>query len=203
MDAQNVFDNYTGMLDSNYAATLLELGSDASDWYVKASDDIVQFADAFDIDHDTAAAVIAILSPRVQVSRNARLAAKYLLDGETDGIMEQRLKAIERYVRYGFLNGYTHGHKVYAFYRNLSGDFDHVTIDTWMAKIYGVDFQKITDQQRSEIQQDVTAIAEAAGITPAAAQAALWVGYRELHGHNDSEGALSMVDITEGITAHA
>ena len=203
MDAQNVFDNYTGMLDSNYAATLLELGSDASDWYVKASDDIVQFADAFDIDHDTAAAVIAILSPRVQVSRNARLAAKYLLDGETDGIMEQRLKAIERYVRYGFLNGYTHGHKVYAFYRNLSGDFDHVTVDTWMSKIYGVDFGKITDQQRSEIQQDVTAIAEAAGITPAAAQAALWVGYRELHGHNDSEGALSMVDITEGITAHA
>ena len=203
MDAQNVFDNYTGMLDSNYAATLLELGSDASDWYVKASEDIVQFADAFDIDHDTAAAVVAILSPRVQVSRNARLAAKYLLDGETDGIMDQRLKAIERYVRYGFLNGYTHGHKVYAFYRNLSGDFDHVTVDTWMAKIYGVDFQKITDQQRSEIQQDVTAIAEAAGITPAAAQAALWVGYRELHGHNDSEGALSMVEITEGITAHA
>ena len=203
MDIQNVFDNYTGMLDSNYAATLLELGSDASDWYVKASEDIVQFADAFDIDHDTAAAVVAILSPRVQVSRNARLAAKYLLDGETDGIMEQRLKAIERYVRYGFLNGYTHGHKVYAFYRNLSGDFDHVTVDTWMAKIYGVDFGKITDQQRSEIQQDVTAIAESAGITPAAAQAALWVGYRELHGHNDSEGALSMVDITEGITAHA
>ena len=61
MDIQNVFDNYTGMLDSNYAATLLELGSDASDWYVKASDDIVQFADAFDIDHDTASAVIAIL----------------------------------------------------------------------------------------------------------------------------------------------
>ena len=117
--------------------------------------------------------------------------------------MEQRLKAIERYVRYGFLNGYTHGHKVYAFYRNLSGDFDHVTVDTWMAKIYGVDFGKITDQQRSEIQQDVTAIAESAGITPAAAQAALWVGYRELHGHNDSEGALSMVDITEGITANA
>lgn len=203
MDAQNVFANYDGMLDSNYAATLLELGSDASDWYVKASEDIVQFADAFDIDHDTAAAVIAILSPRVQVSRNARLAAKYLLDGETEGIMDQRLKAIERYIRYGKINGYTHGHKVYAFYRNLSGDFSHVTVDTWMAKIYGVDFQKITDTQRAEIQADVTAIAEAAGITPAAAQAALWVGYRELNGHNDSEGALSMVEITEGINEHA
>lgn len=203
MDIENVFLAYTGMLDSNYAATLLELGADASDWYEKASQDIVEFAHAFDIEPETAAAVIAILSPRVQVSRNARLAAKYLLDGETEGIMEQRLKAIERYVRYGFLNGYTHGHKVYAFYRNLSGDFSHVTVDTWMAKIYGVDFQKITDQQRLEIQHDVTAMAVHAGITPAAAQAALWVGYRELNGHNDSEGALSMVEITEGVTSHA
>ena len=203
MDIQNVLTGYDGMLDPIYAAELLDTGADASDWYEKASADIVDFSLAFDIEPDTAAAVIAILSPRVQVSRNARLAAKYLLDGETEGIMEQRLKAIERYVRFGKISGYTHGHKVYAFYRNLSGDFSHVTVDTWMSKIYGVDFGKITDQQRLEIQQDVTAIADAAGITPAAAQAALWVGYRELHGHNDSEGALSMVEITQGVTDYA
>lgn len=197
MNLENVFTSYTGHLDSNYAATLLELGEHAADWYEKATDDIIQFAKAFDMDTDAVAAVTAILSPRVQVSRNARLAVQYLLKGETEGIMEQRIKAIERYVRYGFLNGYTHGHKVYAFFRNLSGDFSHVTVDTWMAKIYGVDFQKITDLQRAEIQRDVTAIADAAGITPAAAQAALWVGYRDLQGHNDAEGALSVIDAVE------
>ena len=83
------------------------------------------------------------------------------------------------------------------FYRNLSGDFDHVTIDTWMAKIYGVDFQGITDAERESLQDDVKAIADAAGITPAAAQAALWVGYRELQGHSDSEGALSVLEVLE------
>ena len=197
MDTQNVFENYTGHLDSNYAATLLDLGSHAADWYQKATDDIIQFAKAYDMDTDAVAAVTAILSPRVQVSRNARLAVQYLLHQDTDGIMEQRIKAIERYVRYGFLDGYTHGHKVCAFYRNLSGDFQHVTVDTWMSKIYGVDFDTITDEQRAEIQADVTKIADAAGITPAAAQAALWVGYRDLAGHSDAEGALSVVDAVE------
>lgn len=197
MDTQNVFENYTGHLDSNYAATLLDLGSHAADWYQKATDDIIQFAKAYDMDTDAVAAVTAILSPRVQVSRNARLAVQYLLHQDTDGIMEQRIKAIERYVRYGFLDGYTHGHKVFAFYRNLSGDFQHVTVDTWMSKIYGVDFDTITDEQRAEIQADVTKIADAAGITPAAAQAALWVGYRDLAGHSDAEGALSVVDAVE------
>ena len=197
MDIQNVFDNYAGHLDSNYAATLLDLGAHAADWYEKATDDIIQFAKAFDMDTDSVAAVTAILSPRVQVSRNARLAVQYLLHGDTDGIMEQRVKAIERYVRYGFLDGYTHGHKVFAFYRNLSGDFSHVTVDTWMSKIYGVDFDTITDEQRAEIQRDVTEIARHAGITPAAAQAALWVGYRDIQGHNDAEGALSVIDAVE------
>ena len=197
MDIQNTFENYDGLLDANFVCTLLEAGADAASWYETATDDINAFADAFGFDRDAVAAVVAILSPRVQVSRNARLAVQYLLEGSDEGIMEQRINAIERFVRYGKLTGYTHGHKVFAFYRNLSGDFDHVTIDTWMAKIYGIDFNTITDAQRSELQADVKAIADAAGITPAAAQAALWVGFRELQGHNDSEGALSIIDALE------
>jgi 5-methylthioribose kinase len=95
------------------------------------------------------------------------------------------------------LTGDSHGKKVFAFYRNLSGDFGHVTIDVWMSKIYNVEFSGITDTEREALQADVTAIAELAGITPAAAQAALWVGYRELQGHSDSEGALSVIDALE------
>jgi len=197
MDIQNVYDNYTGLLDANFVCTMLEAGADASSWYESATDDINAFADAFGFDRDTVAAVVAILSPRVQVSRNARLAVQYLLEGSTEGVMDQRVKAIERYIRYGYLNGDTHGKKVFAFYRNLSGDFDHVTIDTWMAKIYGIEFQGITNTEREDLQADVKAIADAAGITPAAAQAALWVGYRELQGHSDSEGALSIIDALE------
>ena len=198
MDIQNVFDNYNGLLDANFVCTLLEAGADASTWYESATDDINTFADAFGFDRDTVAAIVAILSPRVQVSRNARLAVDYLLNGSTDGIMEQRINAIERFIRYGFLTGDSHGKKVFAFYRNLSGDFGHVTIDVWMSKIYNVEFSGITDTEREALQADVTAIAELAGITPAAAQAALWVGYRELQGHNDSEGALSVIDALEG-----
>lgn len=197
MDIQNTFDNYDGLLDANFVCTLLEAGADAASWYESATEDINTFADTFGFDRDTVAAVVAILSPRVQVSRNARLAVNYLLDGSTDGVMKSRIEAIERYIRYGFLSGDTHGKKVFAFYRNLSGDFDHVTIDTWMAKIYGIEFQGITDAEREALQADVKAIADAAGITPAAAQAALWVGYRELQGHNDSEGALSVLDALE------
>lgn len=176
---------------------LFARGEHAADWYAMATDEINKYAAARGYDADSVAAVVAILSPRVQVSRNARLAVQYMENGSTDGIMEQRVDAILRFVRYGKLTGESHGHKVYAFYRNLSGDFGHVTVDVWMSRLYGVDFDKITDAQRKEIQLDVTRIADHTGYSPAAVQAILWVGYRSQCGHNDADGHLSLLDVVE------
>lgn len=172
-------------------------GEHAAEWYQLAADEINRYATVRGYCADTVAAVTAILSPRVQVSRNASLAVQFLEHGDTNGIMTQRIDAILRFVKYGKLTGETHGQKVYAFYRNLSGDFEHVTVDVWMARLYGVDFDTITDKQRREIQDDVKSIAERTGYTPAAVQAILWVGYRSQCGHVDAEGYLSLLDEVE------
>lgn len=173
---------------------LFARGEFAADWYDKACDEINRYADTTGHQRDTVAAVVAILSPRVQVSRNARLAVQFLETNSVDGIMLQRANAITRYFVTGKLTPESHGPKVYAFYRNLSGDFGHVTVDVWMSRLYGVDFDTITDAQREEIQRDVTRIADQTGYSPAAVQAILWVGYRSQCGHNDATGHLSILD---------
>lgn len=176
---------------------LFARGEHAAEWYAMATDEINRYADITGNDRDYVAAVVAILSPRVQVSRNAKLAVQFIEEGDTNGIMAQRVNAIARYIITGKLSPDTHGPKVYAFYRNLSGDFNHVTVDVWMAKLYGIDFDTITDEQRRFIQEDVTGIANNTGLTPAAVQAILWVGYRSQCGHNDAEGYLSILDAAE------
>ena len=173
---------------------LFARGEHAADWYERAANEIDTYSSICGHESDDVAAIIAILSPRVQVKRNARLAVQFIETGSVDGIMRGRVDAIARYFAYGKLTGETHGHKVYAFYRNLSGDFDHVTVDVWMSKLYGVNFDTITDAQREEIQLDVTRIADRTGYSPAAVQAILWVGYRSQCGHIDADGHLSILD---------
>jgi hypothetical protein len=173
---------------------LFARGEHAAEWYEKAASEIDVYSARCGYEANDVAAIIAILSPRVQVKRNARLAVQFIETGSVDGIMRSRVDAITRYFAYGKLTGETHGHKVYAFYRNLSGDFDHVTVDVWMSRLYGVEFDTITDEQRREIQEDVETIAERTGYTPAAVQAILWVGYRSQCGHIDADGHLSILD---------
>lgn len=172
----------------NYAT----IGHYASDWYRDANSEIRRFARLFGHHPDYVADVVAILSPRVQVVRNARLAAKYILFGETDGIMAQRVEALHDYE----ITGEVYGPKVSAFAKNLRGDYNVVTVDVWMSRAFGVNFDTITDNKREYIQTQVTRVARRFGCDPASAQAAIWAGYRESIGHGNSEGSLSMVAAT-------
>ena len=165
-------------------------GFEASTWYEDAHNAILALARTTQLDADFIADVIAILSPRVQVSRNCKLALSWLFEGITDGVMQQRLDALALYVQTQTVNG----PKVSQFALNLKGDFSAITVDVWIAKAFGVKFNGIKDFEREGIKDVIRSLADFYGLTPAACQAAVWVGVRKYYGLTDSEGALVITD---------
>jgi hypothetical protein len=170
--------------------TFLVDGFEASSWYDDASKAILELSHQTQIDADFLADVIAILSPRVQVSRNCALALNWLFEGVSQGVMQQRIDALELYLQ----TRKVIGPKVSQFAANLKGDFDAITVDVWIARAFGVKFDKITDSERDGIKDVIRNLADFYGLSPAAAQAAIWVGVRKFYGLSDSEGALVITD---------
>jgi hypothetical protein len=185
---------------------LIDLAMAAPDdmafWYERASQSILDFSRRTLIDADAVADVTAILSPRVKVARNARLAASYLLHGETDGIMKARVKAIEHWLRTGVVS--QSGQKVRNFARNLKGDLDAVTIDVWACRSFGVDYEgPDSPAKRDDVYQLMAGryrrLAYSAGISPAGFQAMVWFGIRRDWGIVDAVADLDLCDhIPEG-----
>ena len=84
------------------------------------------------------------------------------------------------------------GPKVRAFYRNIIGDPDAVTVDRWAMRIALADPAHpgtCTARQSREVAEAYRSAASELGIAPRALQAATWVYFRRLHGfpHNDPE----------------
>ena len=165
-------------------------GIEASDWYEKAHEAINDLARMTETDAGMIADIVAILSPRVQVSRNCKLALEWIFKGTATGAMDSRVKACELYIQ----NNIVSGPKVSCFAQNLRGNYDEITVDVWIAKAFDVDFGTITDAQRDGIKAVIRDLADHHGLTPAAVQAAVWVGVRKDHGLTDSEGALIITD---------
>lgn len=79
--------------------------------------------------------------------------------------------------------------KTWNFYHNLIGESDKVTVDTWMARIFGYD-GKFTKSQYQQMAGAIRKIAADNGITPMQAQAAMWVIYKR--DYADLQEALSL-----------
>ena len=79
------------------------------------------------------------------------------------------------------------GQKTSAFYHNLSGRYDYVTLDVWMAYALGIDqtaFNRVGDRRKAT--ERVVRVGKVMGLNPAEAQAAIWTGYRSRAGRADS-----------------
>lgn len=62
----------------------------------------------------------------------------------------------------------TYAPKVRAFYRNLMGDLDHVTVDVWAARAAGVDPANFRYRRAAQL----------SGVAPAELQSVVWVNQR-------------------------
>jgi hypothetical protein len=134
----------------------------------------------------TAAGVIAALSPRVRWEKNLEYANAVLAHAASgvritparvpvfagSSIKAWRISLGERPL--DVLGGL----KTRAFYRNLTGDLEPVTVDVWAARAVGVE-GSLTPATYHRIAAAYTAAARLRGIPPAVMQAIVWVAIRD------------------------
>ncbi len=169
-----------------------------ADWYEISANDIMRYSRRLELSADFVADIVAILSPRIQVSRNARLAHQFITTNDTSGIMGNRLDAIDYYRRTGKVS--QSGQKVRNFAANLRGNFDLVTIDVWMSRAFGVDYDGVNSPAKSDaiyarMAGRITRLASRFDVSPASFQACVWSGIGKEHGIKDDEAYLTLTDL--------
>ena len=153
-------------------------------WYRDATAQIDYVAWAQGWDRDEFAGVLAVTSPRCSVVRNIRMSLHWM-KFRNDRVIP--MKGIRRSLA-GFIGGEgIKGPKTRAFYDNLSGRTDSVTLDVWMAYALGIDQTDFNRKaNRAKATDRVVRVGERLGIAPAEAQAAIWTGYRTRAGRTHS-----------------
>ena len=181
---------------------LIELATMApeimADWYEISAKDIERYSRRLELSADFVADIVAILSPRIQVSRNARIAHQFITTDDTSGIMGNRIDAIDYYRRTGKVS--QSGQKVRNFSANLRGNFSLVTIDVWMSRAFGVDYDGVNSPAKSDavygqMAGRITRLASRFDVSPASFQACVWSGIRKENGIKDDEAYLTLTDL--------
>jgi len=159
-------------------------GIDGRDWYVNATAQIDFVARAEGWSCDEFAGVLATTSPRCSVLRNIRISLHFMKHRNLRVVPMRGVRtSVTR-----FLDGKgIAGQKTNAFYHNLTGRYDHVTLDVWMAYALGIDQTDFNRKAtREEATRRVVRVARRLRISPAAAQACIWTGYRRNVGRSNS-----------------
>lgn len=151
-----------------------QLGWEHRHWYTDAKSAIHAICQEHGWDATRFAEVMAITSPRVQVSRNVYATTYYMRHGQLPkGTMRSTRKALENWEQGKGIAG----RKTGPFADALKGNGDALVLDVWMAHALGVDEKIVT---RLDIQaaarRRMQGIADTMGCTIAEAQAAVWCG---------------------------
>lgn len=104
-------------------------------WYVNALSLALLISAAHDLTIEQSAGLIAQLSPRLSWSRNVT-AAHLVASGETSvpGVLGRNIKSAIVTMNSDDPASTINGPKTSAFYRNILGDLNAVTIDVWAAR---------------------------------------------------------------------
>lgn len=162
------------------------------DWYGDQRREIGRVADELDIDPDTFAAVVAVLSPRMRWVHNidtARLVVEYYQRGGEESITDLYLNEGVYAFRANVIKAFKilsagpdsvkWGPKTWSFYRNLCGDPDAVTVDRHHARImlglHQPGDAKLSPLAYREMAAVTRDVAKFLGLPPAELQASLWV----------------------------
>lgn len=156
----------------------------AINWYHDANALIVR---EYGDDADFFCKLLAATSPRKQVKANWRMADNiYRLSKASDNrpladFLATMMPAHAINVIRTLQGRPIKGLKVNAFYQNLSGNYDAVTVDMWILLAYG--FKKsLTDLQYSRLTDKIRKEAAECGLLPAQYQALIWTAIRRESG---------------------
>lgn len=161
-------------------------------WYDRARAVAERMAAETGLSVRQCAGIIAALSPRCQWASNVSAAwtmARAAAAGELQaprvaGTLSNRAKAWE-IATGGDPDEILSGPKVRAFFANIMGDRDAVTVDVWAARAAeGRDWPHAPAKRRYRLlAESYRRAGERRGMHPRDAQAAVWTVYRRLHGH--------------------
>tara|TARA_R100000808_G_C2143105_1_gene150868 strand:+ start:1274 stop:1822 length:549 start_codon:yes stop_codon:yes gene_type:complete len=153
-------------------------GLDNRFWYEESNRNAAEFCRKHNIPITDFVAVLAILSPRVQVSRSIRLAKQYVLENDTRGIMQQRIRALDIWRATGNVSGV----KINSFFDSLMLKGGTVCVDIHMSRLFGFDERLMSTtkhwtKKREQVKRVVRKLAKRWNVTSYQMQAILWCGY--------------------------
>lgn len=164
---------------AEYRATpkqLAETGVIGRHWYSVSRNSVAAYADKQGTTLEYVCDVLAIVSPRVSVERSVKIAKDYIeRDTYTLGLMGARIRALQRYERYGEVMG----PKITAFSKALQGDETACVIDAWVFRGLGL---QVTRPNRRKAERSIRSLASHLGWSVAQTQASVWTGTRILTG---------------------
>ena len=166
----------------------IRLGWENRFWYESSNASATRFCVEHDLNVNTFLSYVAILSPRVHVSKNITLAKQYALSKETAGMMQQRVTALQLFD----VSGVVSGVKINAFLDSLLLRPGAVCVDIWMSRIFGFDEgqlmrnTKAMQRKRRYYQNYIRRIADEFNIESYQMQAVLWSGYRQANTITDA-----------------
>jgi hypothetical protein len=165
-------------------------------WYQVARDAAKEFAEKYGVTYRCAAGVIAVLSPRQRWPQN-KLDAQAILRAASSG--SELMPTVSAYgsnarKAWRIAKGeqptrVLGGPKVNAFYRNICGDYNGVTVDVWAARVaepYNHHFAG-REKDYAVIAEAYKTVADRLDTWPAFVQAVCWVTVRKSDGNETSQ----------------
>lgn len=190
-------DSITNALEEHLTSAMLDRVrfSQAEVWYARARTLASKIAHATGLSIESVAGVIAVMSPNVEWGLQEKYTLAFcqailsgvpVVDAPGAGYGDNRIKAAA-IVRGGDPHKIVKGPKVYPFFLCILGDESQVVVDVWMSRA-AVDIDVDQDtaariispiQRRRMIMAAVRDLAIKYGLTPAIAQAAIWLDAKE------------------------
>jgi len=186
------FNRYRARLD--WANARPEIWRDGCDWYPNAFERINTVAHETGFSTFRVAGVVALLSPLTPWKRNLRGGlelARFAADGAPDWHLRTVAERstvyntnADRAVRYiqRDESAEPSGAKTGPFQKNLSGNLEAVTVDSWLTRIvenFGLSSATPTGNAQRAIERAVRMCATLYSIAPAQAQAIIWTVERD------------------------
>jgi hypothetical protein len=158
---------------------------DGMNWYNHASREIARLGAKHNMPYETTAAIVAVLSPQLRWSRNI-LAADVIMGGKVpSAVLGTSVRKAIRLMSGESIESVLGGDKVNAFFRNLTLNFEHVTVDVHAVDAacrddYTFNRSTIKDSRYNAIADAYKAVARSLSLPPAVVQAVAWVTWRDL-----------------------
>ena len=167
------------------------------DWYRNTRSSLIN---KFSSDYKMVAGLIASTSPRRDVQRNIRIAIAIYKEFNSNRkqLLNEMVNNRKQFCkRFELMNAHynnvkttlTHnynkplelsGNKVNAFYNNMIGNYDFVTIDIWMLRILGLTKEAITSKKEYQnLSNIISEVAKEQNLLPAELQSILWIKYKQ------------------------